>query len=54
MKLNFGLDAPDIYKFDKEIFYVWFILQHFRGFKPLITKMKINREYPMIVPENWK
>ncbi len=51
---HFGLDAPDIYKFDKEIFYVWFILQHFRGFKPLITKMKINREYPMIVPENWK
>ena len=51
---HFGLDAPDIYKFDKEIFYVWFILQHFRGFKPLITKMKINREFPMTVPENWK
>lgn len=51
---HFGLDAPDIHKFDKEIFYVWFILQHFRGFKPLITQMKINREYPMIVPVNWK
>lgn len=51
---HFGLDAPDIHKFDKEIFYVWFILQHFRGYKPLITKMKINREYPMIIPENWK
>lgn len=51
---HFGLDAPDIYKFDQQIFYVWFILQHFRGFKPLITKMKINREYPMMIPENWK
>lgn len=51
---HFGLDVPDIHKFDKEIFYVWFILQHFRGFKPLITKMKINREFPMIVSENWK
>lgn len=49
----FGLDYSDIHKFDQVIFYVWFVLQHFRGYKPFITKMEIERTYRMIVPENW-
>jgi len=50
MKLNyiywdhFGLDFPDIQKFDKDIFYSWFVLQHFRGYKPLTTKIDIVGE----------
>lgn len=39
---HFGLDYPDIQKFDKSIFYSWFVLQHFRGYKPFITKLEIT------------
>jgi len=39
---HFGLDYPDLAKFDKDIFYSWFVLQHFKGYKPLITKISIN------------
>ncbi|WP_136668426.1 DUF3289 family protein [Flavobacterium sp. H122] len=35
---HFGLDYPDIQKYDYDIFIAWFILQHFRGYKPFITK----------------
>jgi uncharacterized protein (TIGR03034 family) len=38
---HFGLDYPDIQKYDKNIFYSWFVLQHFRGYKPFITKINI-------------
>lgn len=41
---HFGLDYPDIQKYDKDIFYSWFILQHFRGYKPFITKLDIVGE----------
>jgi uncharacterized protein (TIGR03034 family) len=41
---HFGLDYPDIQKYDKNIFYSWFVLQHFRGFKPFITKLDIVGE----------
>lgn len=50
MKLNyvyydhFGLDYPDIQKFDKDIFYSWFVLQHFKGYKPFVTKIDIVGE----------
>ncbi|TRW25665.1 DUF3289 family protein [Flavobacterium zepuense] len=38
---HFGLDYPDIQKYDKSIFYSWFVLQHFKGYKPFITKLDI-------------
>ena len=41
---HFGLDFPDIHKYDQDIFYVWFVLQHFRGYKPFITKLDIVGE----------
>ncbi len=41
---HFGLDYPDIQKFDKDIFYAWFVLQHFKGYKPFITKLDIVGE----------
>lgn len=41
---HFGLDYPDIQKFDKDIFYSWFVLQHYKGFKPFITKLDIAEE----------
>ena len=50
---HFGLDYPDIQKFDQEIFYAWFVLQHFRGYKPLLTNIEIKRTYRMIVSEKW-
>jgi len=50
---HFGLDYPDIHKFDQDIFYVWFVLQHFKGYKPLITNIEVQRTYRMIVPSNW-
>ena len=51
MKLNyvyydhFGLDYPDIQKFDYDIFIAWFILQHFRGYKPFITSIKFTSKF---------
>jgi hypothetical protein len=42
---HFGLDNPDIHKFDNDIFSAWFILQHFRSFKPLITKIDITHKF---------
>lgn len=42
---HFGLDYPDIQKYDKNIFYSWFVLQHFRGYKPFITKLDIVGEF---------
>ncbi|MEN2412283.1 DUF3289 family protein [Flavobacterium mesophilum] len=42
---HFGLDFPDIHKYDQDIFYVWFVLQHFRNFKPFITKIDIVGEF---------
>lgn len=42
---HFGLDYPDVHKFDNDIFQAWFILQHFRGFKPLITKLDIKHSF---------
>lgn len=42
---HFGLDYPDIHKFSNDIFSAWFILQHFRSFKPLITKVAISHKF---------
>jgi hypothetical protein len=42
---HFGLDYPDIHKFGNDIFSAWFILQHFRSFKPLITKIDIVHKF---------
>jgi hypothetical protein len=42
---HFGLDYPDIHKFSNDIFSAWFILQHFRSFKPLITKIDITHKF---------
>lgn len=41
---HFGLDYPDIQKYDNDIFYSWFVLQHFRGYKPFLTKIDIVGE----------
>ena len=46
---HFGLDFPDIHKYDKDIFYAWFVLQHFRGYKPFITKLDIAGEIKGII-----
>lgn len=46
---HFGLDYPDLEKkrnpspwiaWDHNIFWEWFVLQHFRGYVPFITKVK--------------
>jgi len=42
---HFGLDYPDIEKFDYDIFIAWFILQHFRGYKPFITSIKFTSKF---------
>jgi hypothetical protein len=50
---HFGLDMPDIEKFGDgaplgvsyDIFIAWFIVQHFRGYKPFITKIPIVKSY---------
>jgi Protein of unknown function (DUF3289) len=50
---HFGLDMPDIEKFgdangwgyNLDIFIAWFVLQHFKGFKPFITKIPIVKSY---------
>lgn len=41
---HFGLDFPDIHKYNQDIFYAWFVLQHFRNYKPFITKIDIVGE----------
>lgn len=38
---HFGLDYPDIQKYNNDIFFAWFIVQHFREYKPLLTKIDI-------------
>jgi uncharacterized protein (TIGR03034 family) len=38
---HFGLDYPDIQKYNQDIFFAWFVLQHFKGYKPFITKVDI-------------
>jgi hypothetical protein len=45
---HFGLDIDDM-KIDKPArhfdgFTAWFLLQHFRGYKPFITKITLDRE----------
>lgn len=42
---HFGLDYPDIEKYDNDIFISWFVLQHFRGYKPFITKISFNTKF---------
>lgn len=42
---HFGLDYPDIEKYDYDIFIAWFILQHFRGYKPFITKVSFTSKF---------
>jgi len=42
---HFGLDYPDIEKYDNDIFMAWFVLQHFRGYKPFITKISFNTKF---------
>jgi hypothetical protein len=39
---HFGLDYPDLAKYDNDIFYSWFVLQHFKGYRPFITKISID------------
>jgi len=41
---HFGLDCLDIAKFDQPLFCSWFVLQHFKGYKPFITKIIIAEE----------
>ncbi|WP_426485420.1 DUF3289 family protein [Flavobacterium sp. 2] len=41
---HFGLDFPDIHKYDQDIFYASFVLQHFKNYKPFITKIDIVGE----------
>ncbi|SHL78107.1 DUF3289 family protein [Flavobacterium saccharophilum] len=42
---HFGLDFPDIEKYDNDIFIAWFILQHFRGYKPFITRVSFASKF---------
>jgi hypothetical protein len=42
---HFGLDFPDIEKYDNDIFIAWFVLQHFRGYKPFITKISFTTNF---------
>lgn len=41
---HFGLDYPDIEKYDYDIFIAWFILQHFRGYKPYYNQNIIYKQ----------
>lgn len=41
---HFGLDYPDIQKYDHDIFYAWFVLQHFKGYQPFITEVNLKGE----------
>lgn len=48
---HFGLDLPDMEKVFNiipsvgETFVCWFILQHLRGYKPFVTKIKFEKEF---------
>jgi len=48
---HFGLDLPDMEKVFNiipsvgETFVTWFILQHLRGYKPFVTKIKFEKEF---------
>ncbi|PSL49722.1 uncharacterized protein DUF3289 [Chitinophaga niastensis] len=44
---HFGLDLPDMEKFYSygAGFRAWFILQHLRGYKPFLTKVKFEKEF---------
>ncbi|MWB96620.1 DUF3289 family protein [Flavobacterium sp. GA093] len=48
---HFGLDLPDLQKIFniiplvKDVFVCWFILQHLRGFKPFLTKLKFEKKF---------
>ncbi|NRS90695.1 hypothetical protein HNQ02_003642 [Flavobacterium sp. 7E] len=42
---HFGLDFPDIEKYDQDIFIAWFVLQHFKGYKPFITKISFTSKF---------
>lgn len=48
---HFGLDLPDMEKLFNilpsagEAFVTWFILQHLRGYKPFLTKIRIERTF---------
>lgn len=48
---HFGLDLPDMEKIFNiipsvgEAFVTWFILQHLRGYKPFVTKIKFEKEF---------
>lgn len=48
---HFGLDKPDMEKIFNiipsvgETFVTWFILQHLRGYKPFLTKIKFEKEF---------
>ncbi|OXA83241.1 DUF3289 family protein, partial [Flavobacterium hibernum] len=48
---HFGLDLPDMEKIFNiipsvnETFISWFVLQHLRGYKPFLTKIKFQKEF---------
>jgi len=48
---HFGLDKPDLEKnfnvtpYVQGMFACWFILQHFRGRKPFVSKIKLERSF---------
>lgn len=44
---HFGLDYPDMEKFYSygAGFRAWFVLQHMRGYKPFLTKVKFEKEF---------
>jgi hypothetical protein len=42
---HFGLDYPDIEKYQNDIFISWFILQHFRSYRPFITKISFTSKF---------
>lgn len=42
---HFGLDYPDIEKYQNDIFIAWFVLQHFRSYNPFITKISFISKF---------
>lgn len=54
---HFGLDFPDLEKkrapspwiaWDHNVFWEWFVLQHFRGYVPFITKVVNSHEFNFV------